>query len=392
MKRILDVLDRAKRQIGREVGYVPQQIACGWARGNAQDILQLIEVPVLFESAATPLSELLLNTCCIADQYHVNVIRGYRQAKLPSVLSSAMLSCGSHAELKETAATLVKETNQLTSILAFYHGWNWAAPRVTLRQQITEVHRHLYSLAHLLQIDLVKGTSDVIENARGRTQSGLTDRYDPVTSLVLREFAPIKENSVCTFAPDARMWGARPWDSKKSLEANLNDSLETLARLSRCAKTEDVDAFLIMLPGSYGSSVNELAKTVDRVLRFFAHHDPSGENCLDQINQNVWRYRFLRVPYFVQSFAPCYGSNNTRYAENINATFINFVTEYSFHRLIPRDQYASARQKIRDKADSQGRPYDIQPHESDFFVHNDRAGLQPVKWSGTSVQPPETDV
>jgi hypothetical protein len=385
MKGIIDVFERARRQIGREVGYVPQQIACGWARANAQDIQRSIETPQLFDSIRQPLAELLLNTCCVADQYHVNLRKAYRDGKLSLVLDTAIASStdgiGPHAWGEE----LVERTERLTSTLAFYHGWNWSSSHLPLRKQIPGLHKAIYALSNLMQVDLVGGVSQTIEDARNNLRSDKnTDRYDPVTSLVLRDFAPIKENSVCTFAPEAKMWGARPWDSKKSFEANLNDSLETLACLSRCGESEEVDAFLVALPAYFGTSVPRLAATVDRVLQFFAQNDPSGNNCFDKIKQKMWRYQFLKVPYFVQAFGPCYGSDNTRFAENVKATFINFVTEFSFHRLISKEKYHEVRHEIRERARSQGRPYDIHPHETDFFVHTKSAGLPPVKWVGTS--------
>jgi hypothetical protein len=326
-----------------------------------------------------------LNSCCIADQYHVHLRSAYRDAKMLPSLIDAIKASGELAKPQELGEAVVTQTDQLVSLLASYHGWNWGEQGPPLRKQIPELHRTIYAIANFTQADLARGISRVIGQAKSHIHSKhRTDRYDPVTSLVLREFKPIKENSVCTFAKEARMWGARPWDEKKSFEANLNDALDTLARLSRCAEKEEVDAFLIMLPVSYGTTIEELAKTMDKTLRFFADNDPSGDNCLERIGNKIWRYEFLGVPYFVQSFAPCYGSENTRFAESVNATFINFVTEFAFHRLISREEYDQTRQDIRQRAESTGRPYDIHGHEADFFVHNERAGLPPVKWVGKS--------
>lgn len=383
--RIVDIFERAQRQIGREVGYVPQQIACGWARANARDISRLIESSDQKELIATSLSELFLNTCCIADQYHVDLRAAYRAANLPLGLDAAISASSNGASLYECGTAILAQTDQLAALLASYHGWSWANGDKPLRNQLPGLHRTIYAIARMMTIDLVKGVSHIIEGARTASRSGRrTDRYDPVTSLVLRAFKPIKENSVCTFAKEANMWGARPWDATKSFEGNLNDSLDTLARLSRCAEHEEVDAFLIMFPASFGRTVPQLAKTVDRTLRFFADNDPSGDNSMERVREGAWRYAFLGVPYFVQSFGPCYGSDNTRFAERVKSTFINFVTEFSFHRLIPRDKYNQARQEIRQRAESQGRPYDIHAHETDFFVHPKRAGLPPVRWIDTS--------
>jgi hypothetical protein len=79
------------------------------------------------------------------------------------------------------------------------------------------------------------------------------------------------------------------------------------------------------------------------------------------IEEPDWWFTFARQPFFIVTFAPCYGPNSSRYAFGLAATYLLFQTRDSFvrrwdrnHRLAPE-----SRARIRDAFADAGRPYDL---------------------------------
>ena len=386
MTQLTNLAERIQLQIGREIGYVSQQVACNWAVNNARSIAECLgSAPHKKDLLHKNIAELFINSLCIADQYYINLPRAYSKRKIATVIEDAIdSSYGAEnlPALDEQAKSIVSAVVSIAGVLAHYHGWEASEQRPQpLVGHIINLHITIYSICKRLGINLHKHVVEVIETARHRTPLTLdSERYDPVTSPVLMAFSKIKEKSVCTFAKPSKAWGARRYRDEQSIEVNLNESLDVLSRLSRCGYNEDVDALLIMLPGSFSRTLDELASTLNRTLWFFGYNDPSGSNSLEQVGETKWRFKFLHMPYFVQTFGTCYDSSNTRFTQGIDATFIQFVTEAAFHRTIPREERHSSSVAIREYASETGRSYDVQHHDSNAFVHNLRSGMKPVKW------------
>ncbi|CAE7566387.1 unnamed protein product [Symbiodinium natans] len=147
-----------------------------------------------------------------------------------------------------------------------------------------------------------------------------------------------------------------------------------------------LDGFVFEVRGAcYCSDLGSFALTVRRVLMGISAGDPSGTDCFNAgIDRRGWYFQFAREPFFVTTFAPCYGSSHPRYQYNQHSEscFILLQPEESFLRHdLPPDKPRSAtnweqpvdvRDRIRANFRRHGREYRIPETTSyppaDFIV------------------------
>jgi len=384
MPNLFHVAERIRNQIGREIGYVSQQVASAWALNNSKAVaIQITDHQIDEEILGRNIAELFMNSFCVADQYYVDIEGWYKREGLPLEIDSLVkYSFGSSDDLEDLARDIQSATRSTVRTLAHYHGWETGSSRPErLIVLISELHKIIYRICRKRKIDLYGHMVKVIERASNRMpRTSYSERYDPVTSSVLRDFSPIKAHAVCRYGRSANAWGARRYREENSLEANLNDCLDVLSRLSRCANNENVDALVLMLPAQLSSTLESLAKTLNRILWFFGYNDPAGVNSLDNIKNDNWRFKFLGEEFFVQAFGICYDSSSTRYTYGVDATFVQFIAESAFHRSIERSKKSQTEKDIRDYAETLGKPYLKRSHDADAFIHSLRFNDDPVKW------------
>ena len=387
---ILDLQKRANRQIGVDRRYVQESIAAEWAMQHARKVRDLV-----YSNSSRPddlgneLGGLVLLTLCVANQYNVN-LPAFHKSK--SIVFPGMelkdLSLGQQDSLQlDACSLLVTNTTRLVSTLAYYHGWSLDPNTLPLGETISEIHRNLVMISHRNGIDLEKYIERSFRNAKNDVRvNRLTVNYHPSTSEPKEDFRQIKEDSVCVFAKQSYAWGARIHDSTRSFQTNLLRNLETFARFTKVTEKEEIDAFVFSFPNKYGDSIKSVSRTVKTVLEFFSENDPALQNSIGQIDANSWRFSFNNMQLFVQSFAPCYGSDNTRFSHGSPKMFIQFVSEAAFHRATRRDadKWQNVRNVIRKRASDGGQPYDVQAHDALTYVHPMRSGESPVRWQDES--------
>jgi hypothetical protein len=191
--------------------------------------------------------------------------------------------------------------------------------------------------------------------------------YDPTAQSLesLARFAAVKYNSQCLFSRGAKIWGSPDWDAGLSLEDNVRRSIPALkkfiyriqvdldklrqltrevdaagglpavraslvqARRERLHLGDGLDGFLYEIRGAkHGDSVEAFAVTVNRVLRTLSDADPVTEDDEPlfadkdlfrtlgphaEVNSPSWYFSFLREPFFVTAFAPCYPTTHPRF-------------------------------------------------------------------------------
>ena len=385
MISIVDLYSQCRRKIGYELGYVSQQVAGEWAAKQAETIAGEI-ASHRRDVIERNIAQLYVNSLCLAHEYYISLGKVYSSAGVPEQIKECV-SDSVELPNADLATTLQESVRNLYNRVAFYHGWPEAQTDRTLSHHILDVHKTLYSIAKIRKIDLERVLPGFISSVRSQSISRrLRYPFGPVVSPIIDTFRKIRDDSVCIYARNANTWGAAPPPSDSDLQNQchldkyLGENIDILARLSRTTRHEDVDAFLIMLPEEFGSSVQALGKTVRDVLSFYSANDPLDLNCMQRIGDAKWRYVFGGMSYFVQSFGTCYNADNTRYTFGVKNTFIQFVSEAAFHRAVPRPKWQQAREAIRTKARDTGQPYDVHDHEADTFVHNSRSGMPPIQW------------
>ena len=304
--RVNDLKFMIELAIGKDRGYATESLTAEWASAAAEEIEKMINGAQSIENIraddiGAQLAKLFANTICTSAQYNINLSRFYQSAKLDVDLA-ANFSEEYHLELAkdiphpEVASLIRHYTRDLVSTLARYHGWNHESDPTPLGESISHIHALIFHLAKEFQLDLLDHLNRVVHRARMNSESLHVETYHPTTAQNLEYFAPIKENTVCIFSRSAFTWGARLFDSGKSLQANLHSNIGTFSRFCRATAHEDIDAFLFMFPGHYGTCLDQLSNFAKTCLLFFSDHDPKEEHCLKQISSQNWRFRFNGMP------------------------------------------------------------------------------------------------
>ncbi|XP_071110306.1 uncharacterized protein [Haliotis cracherodii] len=194
--------------------------------------------------------------------------------------------------------------------------------------------------------------------------------YDAEDADSVLNFNPIKQNTECIFAKQAKVWGCTGWNSSLSLEENVYRSLPTLLKFSMVCEELGLDMFLIELPGEeYGRDVNIFGDAVRRVLKQISDNDPTGYRCMDKsyIARRGWVFEFNKITFFITTFAPCYPVDNSRYGFECDNCYVALQPEISFaqHDLPPDTPSTewecpvTVRDKIRVGFRNSGREYHI---------------------------------
>jgi len=188
----------------------------------------------------------------------------------------------------------------------------------------------------------------------------------------------IQESTHCSFARTARICGAPEWVATLPLEDNVDRALPSFLRFLRVARDQRLDGYVFEAVGDeFGSSIQQLARTTRRVLTYLSERDPA---------QTYW-FSLAGERLFVLTFAPCYGTDSSRYGFEQESTFILFQPEHSFDRKVPPGQAVIPdfiRRRIRDEFAAHNRSYDLAitlgRYEAHRYVKPLRFGDPIVRW------------
>ncbi|RMZ94340.1 Poly [ADP-ribose] polymerase 4 [Brachionus plicatilis] len=214
--------------------------------------------------------------------------------------------------------------------------------------------------------------SDLPDQTVDKLKNQLLNHYlnDYSFSESLNYFNELKIQSDCSFARDANIWGAPLWNSKLTIQQNIDLVVfpSFLLFTNLCLPLK-LDGFLIHLPGSqFGHDLEQFCKQFCEILCSLANLDPLNKNCMTQeIESSKWVFEFNEITFFITTFLPLYPPNHSRYTFGVNECFILFQPEisFAFHNL-PQDtsvtnwtEPKTIRDKIRIKFKESNRDYVI---------------------------------
>jgi YqcI/YcgG family len=205
----------------------------------------------------------------------------------------------------------------------------------------------------------------------------------------VERFETVRLQTQCGFARGARLWGSCDW-SAGGLEEAIAKFAQLLQRLAAEPPVSRPDgAVLEVADPAAGATVAALARTTDAVIVGLTARDPAPQGTQPPlpVDNPGWVFTFAGAPFFVVTFGPCYGSDSSRYAFELTASYLLFQTRESFvRRWAPGTDRLpdAARREIRESFARAGRPYDLSitlsPLEAHRYVKPNRLGAPPVRW------------
>nr|WP_253263345.1 YqcI/YcgG family protein [Anoxybacillus sp. EFIL] len=255
--------------------------------------------------------------------------------------------------------------------------------------EIAKLHVILVSISKSLKGNLFEEIERVLLKNLSRDKGRFGHSQDPTTSSSIQRFKKVAEKTNCIFSSRAKIWGSYNFVEDLSLEENLENNLKLLKRFNRVAPCEGLDGFVIEVYGKeYGDRLDNLSKTLRRVLTYLSDKDPAKIHCMNQnILRSDWRFSFGGQTFFVTTFAPCYPKKHPRYSHNPFSTFVLLQPEFSFdhngiHAGNPKRELI--KEKIRSKFRENGSEYNIdlvrQPLEVYKYVKPINIDDVPVRW------------
>lgn len=203
---------------------------------------------------------------------------------------------------------------------------------------------------------------------------------------VLERFSAIRSGTPCSFAAGARLRAGPDWDPSLSFAANVHRHQEQLTAF--CRDATRLDGLVIELPGAFGASLPELARSVNRMIRGLCQSDQRASEILaGPIDAPGWWLVIHGVELFVLSFAPCYPEDHPRTTYGVDATYLVLQPRNSFSRRRQsgeRSLPALVKRRIRRLFVDAEQPYDTDladsPLEAHQFVKPLLIGDPPVEW------------
>jgi len=220
------------------------------------------------------------------------------------------------------------------------------------------------------------------------SEAGGDGGWDPSLAPCLRRFRVVQEATECVYAPGTVLWGCPDYDAELSLERNLATTASVFARFGAESRERRLDGLVLELPGAgYSETVEQLAHTTDRALRYLGANDPAGNALQAEIDDPSWWFSFAGQRLFCLTTGVCYERTNSRFGFNTGHTYLMFQPDHAFSRRNPGGDSQAAREArvlIRDRYRQAGRPYDLDitlgPLEALRYVKPARNGDPPVRW------------
>ncbi|PAA56497.1 hypothetical protein BOX15_Mlig006710g2 [Macrostomum lignano] len=167
-----------------------------------------------------------------------------------------------------------------------------------------------------------------------------TDTVDDCQAL--RAFEPVRRGTACAFARRARLWGGPAWRPRLPLAANAAACAPRLRLFCRVCAELGLDGFVIRLVGEHlcGDFRRFSAAVYGTLSTLAACNTGGGGDCMAEphrLHQTGWVFRFHGQTFFVTTFAPFYGPEDSRFAFGASDGFLLLQPELSFaqHDLPP---------------------------------------------------------
>lgn len=176
----------------------------------------------------------------------------------------------------------------------------------------------------------------------------------------LAQFMPVKSQTHCTFAKESKLVYPFNWDRQRSFDENILRNIPLLLEATVTGPANLIDGIVFYAPGEYGSTVERLGDTMNRVLWLLNGYDPTRADIMSQdgMDRRGWRWSFNGTNMFITSFGSCYHTSNPRFAFGSDEfCFLLFQPESSFGRHEIGDYHSPIRTRIRTNFERNNRQF-----------------------------------
>jgi FPC/CPF motif-containing protein YcgG/NTP pyrophosphatase (non-canonical NTP hydrolase) len=301
---------------------------------------------------AEELADLWIITTCIANQFCITIPDSY----------GPELDTG-EVPRAEILGQLLAQAGMIARIVSYYDGpkkpgslRNW----ICLDEPISLFQHHLRRLAELHSIDLDRTVDSKLDLIAIRDKGRFDDAFDPSTAASLESFQTVVNETACSFARNAHLWGAPAWNSAASIRENAAIIAPYLISFTKCAQYEGLDSFIIQAKGEFLSDdMPAISRSFNSLLHALVEIDPTENDCLEtRVDRLGWQFVFNQVRIFITVFSSIYQQSSPRYCST--GTYIMLQPETSFDKCsIGRayPQSAATKVKIRNEFARQGFDY-----------------------------------
>lgn len=390
--QLQEKIDQTVRELG---GYWTPLSAFARVSEELGEISEIVlTFPLDTPALTAELADLYIITTCLANQYCVKLSDEYKTLGYnPNQPKSQTIDHTAIDTVEKIVPSLAGQIGKLARILNYYEGQKkkkTTDETKSLREEIAKLHLIIFAVADFLKVDI----KSVIEANLIHSQKRDVNRFDlsrdPITEESLEHFQAVIDSTLCPFAPDAKIWGAKAWDKALNFEENITSNLSWLERFAKVCDPEQLDGFVIevKLDENNHSDLISLGKLLNQTLRVISTNDPAGQNCMDEeIETPTWRFSFGGVTFFISTFSDLYGPDNSRHSPHPGSFFVFFQPEKSFdHHHIHRDnpKRDNIKQNIRQSFKDHHRGYDVALVEQKIEAYKYLKPLHlselPIKW------------
>lgn len=292
--------------------------------GELAEVLSTIQGGFIDHSIAEELADLWIITTCLANQFCIF---------LPESEQQRYGESSSSFEVSDLSLLLV-QAGLIARVVNYYDGPK--PPRsledwVPLGKAVRLFHAHLFWIADFFKVDLESAIDHKLDESAIRDKGRFRTNFDPSTAHCLNNFQAIAQETPCTFAPVARLWGAPTWDNERSLVENVRRCIPYLVRFTKCAKLEGLDFFVIEMNDLHSNNdgMSMLTGRFRELLHVFASEDPTvNRSFRGPVDRPGWQFGFNGVRLFISVFSNIYSSDHPRHSPD--STFIVLQPETSF--------------------------------------------------------------
>ncbi|MEU0529279.1 MazG nucleotide pyrophosphohydrolase domain-containing protein [Amycolatopsis tolypomycina] len=328
-------------------------------------------------SITEELADVFFISTCLANQFGValpdrHVVSGEDAASLESKMLLLVQICG-----------------RLARVINYYDGpknLKKSESLTPIGDIVAQIHAVLRSVARQLRVDLDLAVRSKAAKSRVRDSGRFPMSFDPSTADSLTEFRSVTEASDCSFARQAKIWGAPTWNVTKSLHHNVDQVIPFLISFTKATRHESLDGFVIAPSLPYqNTSISKLSRSFEGLLKAINRGDPARSPCLDgNIAKAGWQFEFNGRRLFVSVFSPLYPGGHPRAAHR---DFVLFQPEESFDEHRVGSAYSESeviRTAVRRKFQERGLWYPEEVIDSRIEGHIYllplRKGDPPVEW------------
>ncbi|KJE19567.1 YqcI/YcgG family [Frankia torreyi] len=198
-------------------------------------------------------------------------------------------------------------------------------------------------------------------------------------------FSEVLRNTLCPFAPSARICWGPSWDRDQTFESNIHRVAGAIEEFCSRITADTLDALVVEVSSGpqlldFSHACEMFAKTLESLSAL----DPNRADCLTRdFYSPSWQFEFAGVRLFLSVFAPCYPPNNTRHVHENDRMYLLFQPDESFDRVLDGRDRLAVRRNIRQRFLDDGRPYrwDVIDGRIEALIYMLPTGTEPaIKW------------